>query len=335
MEQDDLLDCNMLDFDKILEGYEPPEPFSPKLEPHPLTYEQRIDILSRSRCKRMKSYRRTIRIRRRLKIKKLREMEDYSEQSRTFNDPAKPEDRINPYNYGNRPMSRHNEPQDVTPAAEEFKGVVDLFDPRLFPAQNSKKYSDKSGREFLADFTKATRGQLVVSMARIAQDNPKEFAKLWVEMEKFNTPQQAAVDINADVKMKAGLYAKLDAMSGPVDGDTVDLPPEEAHEVDANGEDMPEANYELPAEEAEYENNPYDNDDTDNADDDADDDNYCPCSDINYCRHNCPMYDGEHETCTDELPSRSLFPNANPNNDTSIEESDDNSGDFQNVPSEE
>lgn len=307
-----------IDFDELLADYEPPDPYSPK--PVPLTTEQRMEIQIRCMPKRLRTFRATMRRRKKLKEKLIREMEDYSEESRTFNDPARPEDRINPYNYGNRPMSRHSEPQDITPAAEEFKGVVDLFDPTLFPAQNSKKYSDKSGREFLADFTKATRGQLVVSMARIAQENPKEFTRLWIEMEKFNTPQQSAVDVNADVKLKAGLYAKLDEMSGPVDGETVDLPPEPAHEVDENGNDiLPEADYELPNENLDEDEDDIDTD-NENSEYEEDNEECCPCTDIEYCRHNCPMYNAELEDCSDPYPNPSLFPNRINENSEEVED---------------
>lgn len=151
-------------------------------------------------------------------LKRLRTPMNYND----YHDPMlqQPAEKFkNPYDYGSQPMTKHNEPQDKTNAAVEasmiFEGEVDLFDKKLFPAQNRKSYSEKSGREFLADFTKATRGQLVVSMSRLAQDNPREFAKLWIEMEKFNTPQQQAVDLNANIQAKAALYDQLDKLSEP------------------------------------------------------------------------------------------------------------------------
>ena len=234
------------DLDDLLDDFEMPEQLSPK--PVPLTHEQRSALVLRSMPKILKSRRQTIKLKQKLKRQKQREwdkfiqkMQDYSEDSFNFDRPAREEDRENPYNYGSRPSSRAVDPADITPAAQEFKGIVDLFDPQLFPAQNSKKYSDKSGREFLADFTKATRGQLVVSMSRLAKSNPIQFAKLWIEMEKFNTPQQAAVDVNADINMRSALYAKLDAMSGPMspDDDTQSVP----QELDEYGNPIPTDDY--------------------------------------------------------------------------------------------
>lgn len=234
------------DLDDLLDDFEMPEQLSPK--PVSLTHEQRSALVLRAMPKILKSRRQTIKLKQKLKRQKQREwdkfiqkMQDYSEDSFTFDRPAREEDRENPYNYGSRPSSRAVDPADITPAAQEFKGVVDLFDPQLFPAQNSKKYSDKSGREFLADFTKATRGQLVVSMSRLAKTNPIQFAKLWIEMEKFNTPQQAAVDVNADINMRSALYAKLDAMSGPMspDDDTQSVP----QELDEYGNPIPTDDY--------------------------------------------------------------------------------------------
>lgn len=237
---------NLPDLDDLLDDFEMPEQLSPK--PVPLTHEQRSALVLRAMPKILKSRRQTIKLKQKLKRQKQREwdkfiqkMQDYSEDSFNFDRPAREEDRDNPYNYGSRPSSRAVDPADITPAAQEFKGIVDLFDPKLFPAQNSKKYSDKSGREFLADFTKATRGQLVVSMSRLAKSNPIQFAKLWIEMEKFNTPQQAAVDVNADINMRSALYAKLDAMSGPMspDDDTQSVP----QELDEYGNPIPTDDY--------------------------------------------------------------------------------------------
>lgn len=241
---------NLPDLDELLDDFEMPDQLSPK--PVPLTHEQRSALVLRSMPKRLRTFKVTMKLKRKLRRKQQRQkqrewdkfiqkMQDYSEDSFTFDRPAREEDRDNPYNYGSRPSSRAMEPADITPAAQEFKGVVDLFDPQLFPAQNSKKYSDKSGREFLADFTKATRGQLVVSMSRLAKSNPIQFAKLWIEMEKFNTPQQAAVDVNADINMRSALYAKLDAMSGPMtpDDDTQSVP----QELDEYGNPIPTDDY--------------------------------------------------------------------------------------------
>lgn len=97
---------------------------------------------------------------------------------------------------------------DTTPAHDEYEFMKDLF-----PYQNIKGWNGKSGREFLADFTKATRGQLAVCMSRLAEENPKEFARLWVEMEKFNTPQQSSQQIEANITQKTDLYAQLQAMN--------------------------------------------------------------------------------------------------------------------------
>lgn len=106
---------------------------------------------------------------------------------------------------------------DTTPAHDELEFMRDLF-----PYQNVKSWNSKSGREFLADFTKATRGQLAVCMSRLATESPKEFARLWVEMEKFNTPQQSSQQIEATVNQSVDLYAKLQAMNQGYDTETIE-----------------------------------------------------------------------------------------------------------------
>lgn len=213
-----LQEISELNMDELLKGFEMPKMGE--------AYKKEEEANKR---RRLKNLTRKYRERRRRLRKKLMTPIDYND----YHDPmtAQPAERFkNPYDYGTQPMTRHNEPQDKTNAAVEaemvFAGEVDLFDKRLFPAQNRRSYSEKSGREFLADFTKATRGQLVVSMSRLAQENPREFAKLWIEMEKFNTPQQSAVDLNASVTAKASLYDKLDQLSVPDE-----LPMDEAEPI--------------------------------------------------------------------------------------------------------
>lgn len=148
----------------------------------------------------------------------------------------------NPYDYGND-LSK-------VPAMTEVAVYEDLF-----PYRNSKNYNAMGGREFLADFTKQTRGQLIQCMSRVAQENPREFARIWIEMEKFNTPQQSAVDVNANLTTRGELYAKLNAYNSPngvIDAEDAqvieeDAPamieePEEMYEADMTDEDIQQPN---------------------------------------------------------------------------------------------
>lgn len=100
-----------------------------------------------------------------------------------------------------------------------------------------KQWYNKSGRDFLKDFLQQSQPELVSCMSEMACNYPVQFAKAWVELQKFVTPQQTATNLNATIQQN-DIYTTLEEMSQ----DT--LPQGEQKQIKGNETKMIEGNIE-------------------------------------------------------------------------------------------